>query len=170
MSNASRGLRVPEGAAALLRRTEDNRPLCQPTHVERLMSDCCSSSGSDSTHPNKLRCPINGKQCAEFRYEPFFIKSRMHGLGSQPVIGISFVTILLARLSISAMTVRRFSSRSCGGELGRKTHRTKDCCVIALASPNRISRTIPPRGILWLPRPRRVNAHATQAIRRGVVV
>jgi len=36
-----------------------------PTHAERVMGECCSSSGSDSTHPNKLRCPINGKECAE---------------------------------------------------------------------------------------------------------
>lgn len=29
------------------------------------MTDCCATSASRTTHPNKHRCPVNGLDCAE---------------------------------------------------------------------------------------------------------
>ena len=33
--------------------------------MEQVISDCCSSSHCDSTHPKRHRCPANSRECSE---------------------------------------------------------------------------------------------------------
>lgn len=37
----------------------------KPTHPERVMSECCFSTGGDCAHPKKQRCPVNGHEYSE---------------------------------------------------------------------------------------------------------